>query len=213
MRATASEFGGDYLFGEIMPSVLSVIQGKKKHLDEFYIIRPLHPDDSTDRLVGRQTYGVAENGFSQRYARFTNSIVQVLVASGNISPEEARRAINDAFARFAAQNLIYGRNVRTERRPTGKTFAQAARQFRRIAQLFRMLPQPVPEHGFLSMIRAPCRYAKLLYYEGKWVSTNYTSFDRLLRKRSQSQADFQLIYDLLTSHASECPLLTIADSD
>jgi glycosyltransferase domain-containing protein len=206
----AAEFAGDYLFGELMASVLSVIQGKKKHINEPYIIRPLRPDNSTIMQARKQTYDITEDDFSQRYARFRNKLVQILVAIRAASPENARDAINDAFSGFAGQNLIRRELLRANQ-PKKNSLAQAARQLDRIEKILQALPRSVfQRHLLLDMIRAPIQYARLLYCEEKWISDdNYLPMQRLLSRSSPYQRDFQLIYDHVTSYISECPLLSV----
>jgi hypothetical protein len=210
MRATV-DAADDYLFCELLPSCLTVVQGKKKHIDEPFIVRPLHEEDSTNALVAKSTYSITEDGFSQRYVQFRNRLVEVIVADENMSTEKARDAIDSSFQGFAAQNLIDRTLVQGRNRCEMTRAAKTAKQIDRVGYVLRALPRSLSTRkSLLGMIRAPGDYAKLLCCEGRWISTgSCVPVDDLLGTHSRLKDALSPIVQSVMDNLAECPLSSV----
>ena len=105
----AGPFDPDY-FMELLPSCLSVIQGKTKKMDRLYMLRQVHR--LTDReKQQRHDRGlsvfdwITEPNFALLYRRFENSLSEELSLRDGISRDSAIDVVKNAFWRHLARQL------------------------------------------------------------------------------------------------------------
>ncbi len=89
----------DYRFGELLPSCLSIIQGKAKCMDSLYLVREWHAN-STATGVATIFDLLTGNDYSSRYMRFRNCLAEELMAGLQLSAEEAEAVVNKSFLQF-----------------------------------------------------------------------------------------------------------------
>ncbi|MFC1735410.1 TIGR00180 family glycosyltransferase [Candidatus Hydrogenedentota bacterium] len=89
----------DLRFGELLPSCLSVIQGKVKCLDILYMVRQTNPDSTSKK--GFTWFDLITSGsYSGRYTPFRDRLAEQLVECSEISIEEACETANQAFTAY-----------------------------------------------------------------------------------------------------------------
>jgi glycosyltransferase domain-containing protein len=90
-----------WLFGEILPSVLTLIYGKMKKLDVFHSAR----DSSTFKgAKWPSLVDFIENGtYAKNYAKFRKCLAQNLSKTGKIKLKEAEKTVDDAMALYIAR--------------------------------------------------------------------------------------------------------------
>lgn len=101
----------DIRFGELLPSCLSLIQGKSKRLDILYMVRQVIPDSLAGK--GKRLSWLdllTSDDFSQRYTQFRNCLVKELENVMDLPATEAKDAVNHAFLAFVAL-MLYASNI------------------------------------------------------------------------------------------------------
>ncbi|MBI4620265.1 MAG: TIGR00180 family glycosyltransferase [Desulfobacterales bacterium] len=101
----------DIRFGELLPSCLSLIQGKAKRLDILYMVRQVIPDSSAGK--GKRLSWLdllISDDFSQRYTQFRNCLVEELENVMDLPVTEAKNEVNHAFLAFLAL-MLYASNI------------------------------------------------------------------------------------------------------
>ena len=100
------ELGLDLFFEELLPSCLSLIQGKAKKVDGLYMVRQEHPDRGFVK-DGRDPFDrIADPSWPWQYERFRDRLAQELVRQDGISMNEAQEIVKQAFWLYLAQGLI-----------------------------------------------------------------------------------------------------------
>lgn len=95
----AAEHTDDSRFGELLPSALSVVMGKCRHLDVLYSARESHPAMAGAHVPTLRDF-MADGSYEGRYARFRARIVERLVSEG------AEREVAGAVADSAWHNYL-----------------------------------------------------------------------------------------------------------
>jgi hypothetical protein len=94
LRKTPESGGLDFRFGELLPSCLSVIQGKAKKLDCLYMVRQSNPVSEAHNPKGYSIYGwIAETDWSDHYKHFRYCLAEELSRYDSISMEEAKHIV------------------------------------------------------------------------------------------------------------------------
>ncbi len=91
-----------YRLGELLPSCLSVIQGKVKSLDVLYIVRRVI-SDSAGRTIPSWSVEMASGDYAHRYQRCRECIVRELQKVVAMPIEEAKKVIDGAFEVYVAK--------------------------------------------------------------------------------------------------------------
>ena len=93
-----------YRLGELLPSCLSVIQGKVKCLDVLYIVRRVIPD-SAGRTIPSWTVEMESADYRQRYQRFRDHIAQELQRATTMPMALARETVDKAFETYVSRYI------------------------------------------------------------------------------------------------------------
>jgi glycosyltransferase domain-containing protein len=102
----ADKYTVDYRFGELLPSCLSVIQGKAKSLDVLYMIRQadFSPPKYGEKMKPWEDLITSEE-FPERYAKFRDCLAGELVKTSTLSPEGAGAVVDRAFLAYVEANV------------------------------------------------------------------------------------------------------------
>jgi len=91
-------------FTELLPSCLSLIQGKSKKLDVLYAVRQVHPRRNDVASVDTFDW-VADSRWPVQFGRFRDRLTEELAQRDNISPDAARETVKRAFWFYLGQRL------------------------------------------------------------------------------------------------------------
>jgi len=94
----AGEHTDDLRFGEILPTMLTSLQGKMKQFDMCYSFRSLNPGVSHE-VVSYADYAV-EGSFTEKYERFRSCLTEELVAKSDVDESTAAIHIDDWMINF-----------------------------------------------------------------------------------------------------------------
>lgn len=96
----------DYRLGELLPSCLSVIQGKAKSLEVLYMVRQA---DFEPPKYGEKTRSwedlIGLDDFPERYARFRKCLVDELMEASTTSCDDANAIVDRAFLSYVAASV------------------------------------------------------------------------------------------------------------
>lgn len=99
--------GADIRFGELLPSCLSLIQGKAKKLNRLYMVR--QGGRKPKEYAASDLYDwIASPDWPNQYAAFRDRLAETLVQDCKIEFTEARNKIKVAFWMFWAPHLVEG---------------------------------------------------------------------------------------------------------
>lgn len=192
----------DYRFGELLPSCLSLIQGKAGCLDILYSIRQKDIPESPSPEAVSWPALLTSDDFSQRYAQFRNCLAGELTSVTGMSIEDAGNAVNHAFQAYLARALSaynVGQNTWDPELPSVRTdvLKQAMRRAWRVIQVL-----PAAAHSaflqqqLIAMVRSPREAYRQLRRERELLLTQDDMLiDKLLDPGSLFHADFLPIYE------------------
>jgi glycosyltransferase domain-containing protein len=100
-------FSNDYRFGELLPSLITLIYGKMKRLDVFYSARRFDPNSAGRVLPSFMNY-IAEDTFDKKYSTFKKCLSKHLIESTNCSNKDASKTIDKGM--YGHLKLHYNRN-------------------------------------------------------------------------------------------------------
>ena len=89
--------------GELLPSCLSVVQGKVKELDCFYLARQVHNERY---LLPHAFDWITNPTWLPSYQAFHDCLSTELAREDKISMEEAKEVVTQAFWSYLAQSII-----------------------------------------------------------------------------------------------------------
>lgn len=160
---------------ELLPSTLSVTQGKIKNLDCLYLGRQVHGE----RYIHRDLLDwITHDEWLSSYKVFRDSIVEEMIRHDGITPEEAQKTVKHAFWLYLTRAIIQ------DKKPFSSQEGKAL--FRtRLKNLVRRVP---PVHNAWKVFR------RQLSKEGRTFSLS-----TLLHSTSPYHADFMPIYRSMTS--------------
>ncbi len=163
---------------ELMATCVSVIRGKVKELDGFYLMRQAH-----DTYHWPHIYEwLMDSEWSPSYQIFHERLADELIRQDGLRMEEARAVIRDVFWPYLAAQVIETRKTETARvRPGRSSLRRFARRLPAARQAWRAL------RAVVQRARDP------------W------SLPALLDPTSPHHADFLPIYQLVTSRPVEPP--------
>ena len=117
----------DYRLGELLPSCLSVIQGKAKALDVLYMVRQadFEPPKYGEKMLAWDDL-ITRDDFPDRYEKFRACLADELTRASSANRDEANRVVDGAFLSYISATV----SSKEDR----ATFVQ------RLRQIFRGLP-------------------------------------------------------------------------
>ena len=109
------EFESGAYFIELLPSCLSLIQGKAKKLDRLYMLRQTHSGSFSSSAVPLDW--VASPDWTGLYERFCSRLAEELAAQDGMGLEEAQRVVRRSFWPYLAGFLGRSGSKRRKRSP------------------------------------------------------------------------------------------------
>jgi glycosyltransferase domain-containing protein len=171
----------DTFFMEQLATWFTPIQGKLKHLDLLFSVKPFHPVDASRRDPTRLDLPdlVTSDCFSERYARFRSYLAEELAKVAEMPDDEARRNMDQAFLAFMADYLYRFTKPQSLRdRPS------------RVSKLGKIAGSAVisvlRDRRLIDMVKGPMEFAVTSFA----LSGNYRPLDSFLRRYGVG-ADFE----------------------
>lgn len=186
----------DCRFGEVLPSCLSIIQGKAKRLDILYMVRQ-SVRDSTKMAIARPSWPLlfTSDDFSKSYVQFRDCLAEELMSTNDLSMMETKDIVNHAFLSFMAQ-MLYINNIGQFTWRPRDVFNQAAQHIR---QGIKILPAAarfaVFGRQFVDVLRSPHEVFRKLRCEQKLP---------LIKPGSRFRTDFMPIYKHVMHYPNGC---------
>jgi glycosyltransferase domain-containing protein len=87
----------DYQFGELLPSMLTLIYGKKKKLDVMCNVREMNPYSTGWTCKPLSDY-MKDGTYDEKYSRFRECLAQHLILNSKLNLDEANNAIDRGMA-------------------------------------------------------------------------------------------------------------------
>lgn len=112
MRMAIESESGAY-FIELLPSALSLIQGKAQAMDALLMVRQSH--SSKNYVVPSASAWVASPNWTREYERFCDCLAEELAGQDGISVESAREIVERAFRPYLEAFLGQATTKRNER--------------------------------------------------------------------------------------------------
>ena len=91
------KYSDDYRFGELLPSLLTLIKGKMKKIDVFYAVRRFNNSSSGQTLANIDLY-IKENSYKNKYKKFRKCLADHLSTESNIKYNEAEKIVDSAMS-------------------------------------------------------------------------------------------------------------------
>lgn len=101
-----AKFTNDYHFGELLPSMLTLIYGKLKCLDVLHAARERIPG-STGRATGNLKKYIKDNTYYEKYDRFRECLSTHLSKEGQLDIEESKKVVDNAMSAFMKRYSSY----------------------------------------------------------------------------------------------------------
>ena len=181
----------DHRFGELLPSCLSIIQGKAACLDRLYTVRQYMAGSTSGTTVFWPDMLTLDD-FSDRYRKFRGRLVEELGRAGDVPEDEAVQVVNKSFRAYLSKAV-------SERLTNGRVGPENFTAGRRLRRVVETLPAAA-RAAFLrgqafSMLRSPRKaYRRLV------GGRDEMSIGALLDGRSPFREDFLPIYESFRLH-------------
>jgi glycosyltransferase domain-containing protein len=196
MQLTA-RWSVDYRFGELLPSCLSLVQGKAQTLDMLHMIRQGGPGSTAGLIAPWETLLTAPD-YSRRYQQFCACLVSELERETGIEKRAAECVVNRAF-------LSYLRVVLRD--PAGTAHATRisylAEGWARVRRLIHTLVAAAAAHrdlGAPALTSPRATYRKL-----RRRMEDEMSLEALLEPRSRFHSAFAPVYELIRAYPAGLP--------
>ena len=181
----------DYRFGELLPSCLSLIQGKARCLDILYLVRQSNPDSTSKKTISWPAL-LTSDDFSQRLAQFHNCLAEELAGVTGMPITEAKDAVNSAFLPYLAR-------LRRSKAP-GPSPSPFEQTVQRVWRVIQILPaaagSALLDRQLVAMARSPREAYRQLHRErARAARQDDMSIDKLLDPQAPFHADFLPIYE------------------
>jgi len=95
----------DYAFVELLPSCLSVIQGKCKQLRELFLVRQAHAAQTSTSHLQDPLEWVGDPRWSQQQAHVRNALAEALIRQDGLSSSVVHEVVKQAFWAYLAGML------------------------------------------------------------------------------------------------------------
>jgi glycosyltransferase domain-containing protein len=99
------KFTDDGRLGELLPSMLTLIYGKMKHLDVFYAARESIPGSSGQSSENLDDF-IKAGTYAEKYAKFSDCLATHLSKKSQLDLEEAKSVIDDAMAAYMKRYIL-----------------------------------------------------------------------------------------------------------
>ena len=96
------DFTDDYRFGELLPSVLTLIHGKMKCLDVLYTARESIPASAGGRAETIRNF-VKNGSYNEKYVKFRDCLVVHLSKMSQLEVEESKKVVDKAMSSYTAK--------------------------------------------------------------------------------------------------------------
>jgi glycosyltransferase domain-containing protein len=93
------KFTDDYRFGELLPSMLTLIYGKMKRLDVLYAARESIPTSTSGRAETFRDF-IKNGSYNEKYAKFRDCLAVHLNKMSQLSVEESKNVVDNAMAAY-----------------------------------------------------------------------------------------------------------------
>jgi hypothetical protein len=94
-----TKFTDDYRFGELLPSMLTLIYGKMKRLDVFFAARESIPESSGQSSEHLSDF-ITTGTYDEKYAKFRDCLAMHLSKKSQLDVEESKRVVDDAMSAY-----------------------------------------------------------------------------------------------------------------
>ena len=132
-------------FTEVLPSCLSLIQGKSKQLDVLFTVRQVHPQ--RDNTASGDTFDwVTDTCWPAQFRRFSDCLTEELAHRDNTTRDSARETVKRAFWSYLAHRL----NFKWQRRYAEDRRSGTRARKKELRVVPPALSQPGNEHGHCS---------------------------------------------------------------
>lgn len=184
----------DNRFAELLPSCLSLIQGKARRLDNLYLVRQSLPNSMGRQMDKEALWSdlMTFDDFSQRYVAFRNCLATELSNTSGIPLAEAQEVTNYAFWGFLKTQMDELPLLR---------LSSSEQTILRAWQILQLLPSAfrsaLLERQLVAMMRSPRESFRKLRRERAAETKSKRddiSLGRLLDPQSPFHADFLPIY-------------------
>ncbi len=103
------KFTDDNRFGELLPSMLTLIYGKMKRIDVLFTARDVGsaPMATDPKYFYRLKRFIENDTYDEKYAKFKSCLVFHLNKKSNLSLEESEKVIDNAMSRYINLNTDY----------------------------------------------------------------------------------------------------------
>jgi len=181
----------DYELGELLPSTLSVIQGRTRCLGRLFMVRQDSPTSTGKKtsLAGM----IVQSDFSKRLGEMKGALMEELHRVG-VDADAAQSAVDDGLEKYLM------RAVAKQYRPPVGPETQLSRAFRFAGTGLRLLPRlarAVGEGHAPRLASSPIDSMKDLERELQAHESNEMALFRLTSPRGNHFNDFKPIYDLV----------------
>lgn len=108
----AKKNSDDFRFGEILPSMITLIHGKMKKLDVFYAAR-----ESNLESAGRTTPTILdfieEGSYNEKYKKFRTCLSKHLSKKSDIDFNQAKKIIDDSWHKYLNSRILKKNNYKS----------------------------------------------------------------------------------------------------
>jgi len=130
----------DYRFGEILPSMLALVEGKMKYLNVLYCARQYDPR-SEGQTIENYTDYMCAGSYNEKYKRFRDCILGELKSNTNLSKKDIVAIIDRGEAQYMRN--ICGISLRTAKVKAALTrflniFGISRKRLRSIKHIFKI---------------------------------------------------------------------------
>jgi hypothetical protein len=186
----------DYGFAEMLPSCLSLVQGKMKFLDILHGVRTSNPKSTSSVEDSWRWHNLLTlDDYSTRYMHFRNCIAQELSSTSPMPLAAAKKAVDDAFREHLAIYMREADALLSQPRPN--TVDKEPRGLSRAFLALRAAARIGLAKGRVGdLLRSPREVVTRAYYEDRLLARGgFTPVEKLLNSQSPFHEDFQPIYD------------------
>jgi len=142
----AADHASDLRLGELLPSALSVVQGKVKHLGALYMVRQAH-GEATSLAESSLADLLTDEDFPRRYGAVRDCLAHELARATGVPPEQSVDEIDRAFRAYLRRDVLREERMEASAQGAGARGADApcakggpTLWTRRLARLARVAP-------------------------------------------------------------------------
>jgi glycosyltransferase domain-containing protein len=205
MQLSASETR-DWRFGELLPSCLSIIQGKTRVLDVVHLVRHFRPDISSKKTPPRFSDWLAAGEFPKSYGRFRSCLVRELTGADARGEEQAERLVDDAFRAYVDKGFDIGGRSNGNRFTVNGAMRALGRAWYRVQVLPDAARVAVLDRRLPAILSSPAVAYKALQRERRLrTRVDAIPIGTLLDRGAPHRADFLPIYESIVRYPDGVP--------